>query len=141
MPWAAKNADDQLGRLIKKLKDKGIFGETLIVVTADHAVTAGTNGWYAGDVQDGATVDGWYSGTYYPGPNTYYAQSVQALMNTGKVQFSYSSNSIQTWVNPANLNPADVGSVADVMKTLPGRDRHLREGRRPLRLVSARAPA
>ena len=41
MPWAAKNADDQLGRLIDKLKAKGKFDDTLIVVTADHGSTYG----------------------------------------------------------------------------------------------------
>jgi hypothetical protein len=124
MPWAAKNADDQLGRLIKKLKDKGIFGETLIVVTADHAVTAGTNGWYCKDEQDGATYDGWYSGSYFPGPSlgvpyTYDPASVHALQQTGLVQFSYSSNSIQTWLNPGTT-ALDKLKVADVMLTLPG---------------------
>ncbi len=41
MPWAAKNADDQLGRLIAKLKELDQFDDTLIVVTADHGSTYG----------------------------------------------------------------------------------------------------
>ena len=44
MPWAAKNADDQLGRLIAKLKALGQFDDTLIVVTADHGSTYGSQG-------------------------------------------------------------------------------------------------
>jgi len=39
MPWAAKTADDQLGRVIAALKAKGEFNDTLIVVTADHGET------------------------------------------------------------------------------------------------------
>ena len=41
MPWAAKTADDQLGRVIDALKAKDEFNDTLIIVTADHGSTYG----------------------------------------------------------------------------------------------------
>jgi arylsulfatase A-like enzyme len=35
-------ADDQLGRLIKALRDRGIFDQTIFVVTADHGMVGNT---------------------------------------------------------------------------------------------------
>ena len=37
MAAAAKAADDQIGRVVQKLKDEGLLDETLIVLTTDHA--------------------------------------------------------------------------------------------------------
>ena len=45
MPWAAQNADEQLGRLIATLKANKDWGQTLIVVTADHDHTMTINGY------------------------------------------------------------------------------------------------
>ena len=41
MPWIAKNADDQVGRVMKALKDEGEWSSTLFVVLADHGSTCG----------------------------------------------------------------------------------------------------
>jgi arylsulfatase A-like enzyme len=41
LPFAAKNADEQVGRIVDALRDKGILDDTLIVVTADHAAQTG----------------------------------------------------------------------------------------------------
>ena len=41
LPFAAKNADAQVGRIVDALRAKGILDETLIVVTADHAAQTG----------------------------------------------------------------------------------------------------
>jgi len=41
LPFAAKNADEQVGRIVDALEAKGILDETLIVVTADHAAMNG----------------------------------------------------------------------------------------------------
>ena len=58
MPWVAKNADDQLGKLIAKLKELDQFNDTLIVVTADHGSTYG------------AAADGFKGVNAYDGGNT-----------------------------------------------------------------------
>ena len=70
MPWAAKTADDQLGRVIDALKAKGEFDSTLIVVTADHGSTYGGKSDYGDNVYDGGNVGGWYAGTWFPGYTT-----------------------------------------------------------------------
>ena len=125
MPWAAKTADDQLGRLIAKLKELGQYQDTLIVVTADHGSTYGRDGSYATDVYDGANVGGWYAGTWYPGyvtpttPNTNAGPvALKPLMDTGNVAFSYQSTSIETWL--VNHSMAKKKEAAAVMETLPG---------------------
>jgi Type I phosphodiesterase / nucleotide pyrophosphatase len=41
LPFAAKNADVQVGRIVEALKATGLLDETLIVVTADHAAQTG----------------------------------------------------------------------------------------------------
>src|SRR5215211_2257756 len=41
LPFVAKNADAQVGRIVDALEDKGQLDETLIVVTADHAAQTG----------------------------------------------------------------------------------------------------
>ena len=70
MPWAAKNADDQLGRLIKKLKPKGQFDDTLIVVTADHGSTYGGKGVLRRQRVRRWQHEGWYAVTWFPGYGT-----------------------------------------------------------------------
>ena len=41
LPFAAKNADAQVGRIVDALEEKGILDETLIVISADHAAQTG----------------------------------------------------------------------------------------------------
>jgi arylsulfatase A-like enzyme len=41
LPFIAKTADEQVGRLIEALEAQGILDETLVVVTADHAAQTG----------------------------------------------------------------------------------------------------
>lgn len=41
LPFAAKNADAQVGRIVDALKRKRLLDDTLIVVTADHAAQTG----------------------------------------------------------------------------------------------------
>ena len=128
MPWAAKNADDQLGRLIAKLKALGQFQDTLIIVTADHGATYGGKADYGNNVYDGGNVGGWYAGTWWPAygadplvPNTSNGPDALApLMATGKVEFSYQSTSIQSWLKMGNRTWADKLAVARAMKALPG---------------------
>jgi hypothetical protein len=127
MPWAAKTADDQLGRVIAALKAKNEFNDTLIIVTADHGSTYGSKGDYGDNVYDGGNVGGWYAGTWFPGYTTPSVPNVAAgpaalkpLMDTGKVEFSYQSTAIESWLKLDNRTWADRLTVARAMKALPG---------------------
>jgi hypothetical protein len=125
MPWAAKHADDQLGRLIEELKAKGIFNDTLIVVTADHGSTYAKTGKFHGtDELDGANLAGWYAGAWHAGNTAAISTStgsaaLKPLMDTGKVEFSYQSTAIESWLKLANRSWGDRLSVARTMATLP----------------------
>ena len=134
MPWTAKNADVQLGKLIAKLKALGQFNDTLIVVTADHGETYGGKAWHGTDALDAASAytpgvpGGWYAGTWWPSygsdpatPNTTDGPAaIKPLMDTGKVEFSYQSTAIESWLKMGNRSWGDKLSVARVMKKLPG---------------------
>jgi Type I phosphodiesterase / nucleotide pyrophosphatase len=41
LPFVARTADEQVGRLVDTLEDQGVLDETLIVITADHAAQTG----------------------------------------------------------------------------------------------------
>ena len=43
LPFVAKNADAQVGKIVDALDDKGILDDTLIVITADHAAQTGNS--------------------------------------------------------------------------------------------------
>jgi hypothetical protein len=121
MPFIAKNADDQLGRVIDTLKAKGQFDETLIIVTADHGGQDSVNGYYGKDVLDGGNLS-WYAGKWYPGgitPSTTAGpDALQPLMATGNVDFSYQSTAIESWLK--DTSAAKKAEAASIMGTLPG---------------------
>jgi hypothetical protein len=41
LPFVARNADAQVGRIVQALESKGLLDETLVVITADHAAQTG----------------------------------------------------------------------------------------------------
>jgi hypothetical protein len=125
MPFAAKNADNQLGRLIEKLKELGQFDDTLIAVMADHAGQDSTRFFGGNDVYDGGNSAGWYAGEWLPGwvstnvPNwSDGPPALEPLMATGNIKFSYQSTSIHTYLIDQSWGKKL--EAAKVMSTLPG---------------------
>ena len=104
LPWIAKHADDQLGRILDYLRAQGILDDTLIVLTADHGATYGKHFYGANEASGGDR--NWYAGTWFPGygtdahvPNVSPGPpGLDALMKTGNVSFSYQSTAIETWL-------------------------------------------
>jgi len=125
LPFAAKEADNQLGRLIAKLKELKVFNETLIVVTADHGGQDAERFFGGTDKYDGGNVGGWYAGSWLPGwvdPAVHNwsdgPPALKPLMDTGNVRFSYQSVSIHTYlIDQSWKKKLD---AAKVMGTLPG---------------------
>jgi hypothetical protein len=126
LPFAAKNADNQLGRMIAKLKELGQFEETLIVVLADHGGQDAERFFGGDNVYDGGNSAGWYAGAWFPAWYTPYDQpnwcdgppALKPLMDTGNVKFSYQSTSIHTYL--LDQSWAKKVQAAKVMGTLPG---------------------
>jgi hypothetical protein len=122
MPWIAKNADQQVGRLIAALKAEGDWTKTLFVVLADHGATYAKNAHYV-DKASGA-YDSWYydpndqcANTDYglPGANN---EAVLGPLNaTGNVAYSYQSTAIETWL--IDRTWAKKVEAAAAMKKMP----------------------
>jgi arylsulfatase A-like enzyme len=120
MPFAAKNADEQLGKLIAELKKQHQLKDTLIVLTADHGSTYGKH--FYGDNALNASEDNWEAGTWYPGSTTPSTSpgsaTLQPLLATGNVLFSYQSTAMETWLIDQSWKMKV--EAAKVMARLPG---------------------
>jgi arylsulfatase A-like enzyme len=133
LPFAAKNADRQVGRIVRALKRRGLRDDTLIVITADHAAQTGTPGsTFFGrlDTPVGPTCGGirsdcnWYFGTEtgageaesYEEPSP----AVQQLDTTlgGNVAFSYQDGHVAVWLTDTSL--VKKHQAADAVLDMPG---------------------
>jgi type I phosphodiesterase/nucleotide pyrophosphatase len=138
MPFVAKNADKQVGRIVDALDERGLLDETLIVITADHAAQTGNPffgllapgvanpqcgpstppstgirsdcNWYYGD-EDNARQDEVYLD---PSP------AVAALRDrlAGNLAFSYQDTQIAAYLNDRSL--AKKREAADAVLDMPG---------------------
>jgi hypothetical protein len=122
MPWIAKNADDQVGRVIQALKINGDWDSTLFVVLADHASTWAENAHYV-DKSGGANLS-WYYDPNNQCANTTYGRSgsnneaVLAPLNaTGNLAYSYQSTAIEAWL--IDYSWAKKMEEAQAMKGMP----------------------
>lgn len=118
LPFLAKFADEQFGRLLDKLQALGQLDETLIIITADHGAV---NGWqnFQGANEADASDSNWYYGQAAnesdldkPVP------AIEPLIKTGNLLFSYQATHIHTWLKDASLVKKQ--EMAKVMRSLPG---------------------
>lgn len=124
MAFIAKNADDQIGKLIAALRASGDWNKTLFVVLADHGCEAATKGWYGLD-EAGKGYDSWYydpnevcANTAYgrPGSNN---EAVLGVLNAdGNLAYSYQGVMIQAWLIKQSVGRKLV--TARAMSTLDG---------------------
>jgi hypothetical protein len=103
MPWIAKNADDQVGKVMKALKAEGDWNSTLFIVLADHGATWAKNAHYV-DAAGGGNLS-WYYDPNNTCANTTYGragannEAVLAPLNaTGNLAYSYQSTAIEAWL-------------------------------------------
>ncbi len=126
MAFIAKNADDQVGRLIKALKANGDWPHTLFVVLADHASTWAENAHYRDEAGGGN-----YSWYYDPNnlcANTDYGTGIGTNLNNdavlaplnfnGNLAYSYQSTAIEAWL--IDQSAAMKQDAAEKMETMPG---------------------
>ena len=127
MAAMAKVADEQVGRVIAKLKADGLLDETLVVLTTDHAQNTAVN--YFG--QDGLNRGNlnWYYGQDADENYTQPQPEIQKLIDgtNANVAMSMQDSAIRTWLKTNDWD-AKV-QAADVMKTLGGvRAVYVRDG-------------
>ncbi len=124
MPWIAKNADDQLGRVIKELKTLKQWNQTMVVVLADHGVTYPKEGKFHGlSGYKNASYDAWYNDPTGVCANTDYGRvNVNPLLDTlnatGNIAYSYQSTYINAWL--IDQGWAKRIQAADAMDQMPG---------------------
>lgn len=137
LPFAAKNADEQVGRMVDALKRRGLLDDTLIVITADHAAQTGTpERSFFGKLDPivAPTCGGirsdcnWYYGTEtgvdttqenYRDPSPAVAQLVARLGGpAGNLAFSYQDGHVAAWLKVNGL--AQKQDAADAVLDMPG---------------------
>ena len=117
MAALAKVADEQVGRVVQRLKDDGVLDETLIVLTTDHAQQ--TSKHFYGVDGAGRGNFNWYYGA--DADETYLdpQPEIQRLIDeTGNVEMSMQDSAIRTWLVDRSL--AAKREAAGVMATLGG---------------------
>lgn len=125
---AARVADQQVGRVVDRLRSDGLLDETLVVLTTDHAQTTakrhyGIDGAGRGNLN-------WYYGADSDESYLSPQPEIQRLIDeTGNVQASMQDSAIRTWL--VDRSPAALREAADVMATLGGvRATYYRKGSR-----------
>jgi hypothetical protein len=113
--FIAKTADDQVGRVIKKLRDLGQLDQTLVVLTTDHAGQPANH--FNGVNQPGRGDFNWYYGATQNGTFLASSPSLEPLIATGNVRFTYQDSAIRTWLTDTTDGAKQ--RAAKVMGTLP----------------------
>jgi hypothetical protein len=126
LPFIAKNADVQVGRIVDALEAEGLLDDTLIVITADHAAQTGRrfHGVLAPGVTNPLCSDSpyphrpgapasngirsdcnWYLGSdadeHYEDPSPAVAELDNAL--GGNLAFSYQDSQVGAWLKGTSL--------------------------------------
>jgi arylsulfatase A-like enzyme len=113
--FIARTADDQVGRLVSRLRELGQLDETLIVLTTDHGGQPSLN--FHGVNEAGRSNFNWYYGTTQNGSFLAPSPSLQPLIDTGNVRFTYQDSAIRTWLS--DTSDAAKRHAARVMADLP----------------------
>jgi hypothetical protein len=131
LPFIAKNADEQVGRIVNALEASDLLDDTLIVITADHAAQTGRafHGVLAPGLSNPACGPGstgirsdcnWYFGSdsdeIYRDPSPAVAQLRDAL--AGNLDFSYQDGHVAAWLKDNSL--AKKREAAAAVLNMPG---------------------
>ena len=96
LPAIARNADAQVGRLIKRLRRLGQLDETLVVLTTDHGQQ--TSRHFYGENGPGRGNYNWYYGSdedeTYDDPQA----ELRPLLATGNVETSMQDSAVRAWL-------------------------------------------
>jgi hypothetical protein len=133
LPFIAKNADEQVGRIVDALNARRLLDDTLTVITADHAAQTGRPffGVLAPGVENPACTPpsngirsdcNWYFGKEtveaedYRDPSPAVAQLRDAL--AGNLDFSYQDGHVAAWLHDNSL--ARKREAAAAVLNMPG---------------------
>jgi hypothetical protein len=131
--FIAKTADEQVGRIMRRLRELGQLDETLVVLTTDHGGQPSLR--FHGVNEAGRSNNNWYYGATQNGTFLAPSPSLQPLIGTGNVRFTYQDSAIRTWLT--DTSDAAKTSAAQVMATLPSVTATYRLDGNRYRLVTA----
>lgn len=116
LPYLARTADAQVGRVIDRLRSLGQLDETLVVLTTDHGQLWSKH--FYGENGAGRGNFNWYYGA--DADETYLDNqpALQPLIDTGNVEVSMQDSAIRTWLTDTSVEAKQ--EAADVMSTMPG---------------------
>jgi len=125
MAAATKVADEQVGRIVAALRASGQLANTLVVVTADHGMNAGSTN-FLGDTQDAAAgfpLDsrGFYNWYYADTPVVDYLQPsewIQGLVDTQNIGISFQDSAIRLWLKDQSAQK--VKEATDIVSGMRG---------------------
>ncbi len=113
--FVAKTADEQVGKLMNRLRELGQLDETLVVLTTDHGGQPATR--FHGVNAAGRSNFNWYYGATQNGTFLAPSPSLNPLIATGNVRFTYQDSAIRTWLT--DTSDSAKREAAQVMSTLP----------------------
>jgi hypothetical protein len=115
LPFAARTADIQVGRLLAALDAQGIRDETLVVLTTDHAGQT-AHRYHGQDGPDRGNFN-WYYGQDSDETYLQPQPALAPLVATGNVDFSYQDGHVATWLH--DRSPAKLAEAAAVIRGMP----------------------
>jgi hypothetical protein len=128
MRAAAKLADRQVGRVVRKLRRDGVLDETLVVLTTDHGQQTSRH-HFGEDGPDRGNFN-WYYGADEDEEYLDPQRQIRRLISGtgGNVEASMQDSAIRTWLERTTTRRKK--QAADVMATLHGvRATYYRDGR------------
>ncbi len=115
LPFAARTADVQVGRLLAALDAQGIRDDTLVVLTTDHAGQT-AHRYHGQDGRDRGNFN-WYYGADSDETYLQPQPALAPLVATGNVDFNYQDGHIATWLR--DRSPAKLGEAAAAIRSMP----------------------
>jgi Type I phosphodiesterase / nucleotide pyrophosphatase len=113
LPFIARKADEQVGRLVAQLDAQGLRDETLVVLTTDHSGQTARR-YHGLDGPDRGNFN-WYHGE--DADETYPQPALAPLIATGNLDFSYQDGHVAAWIS--HTSPEALDLTAATMRRLP----------------------
>lgn len=118
LAFAAKTADEQVGRVMAKLRASGELDNTIVVLTADHGSVPGRNFHGTASTDLGYGYYNWYYGATNNGTYLQPPAALEPLVASGNVGVSYSDSMLRAWLK--DQSPAKVAEAVAAYQGMPG---------------------
>lgn len=120
LSFLAKNADEQLGKLLAELRRLDLLDDTLVVLTADHGFESASRAWYGLDAFDQGWVGTGYGQTMNDGlyPSEKLLPGLKPLFDAGNMQGISGGRLLTEYL--VDRTPAKIREAAILTRAVPG---------------------